>query len=178
MSVLSSHIRRLATEGGVLQEGTSLRSYSGRNMFGKYCPAFCSDLPSSAINAKMMSRAAYLLKDNLINDEDFAEITVMMSQMKSDELGKSRIYYFPEIEFDNEDMFIESLKIKKYPFILMDEDRFIQFTESGEIEYPRHEEEATPIPSVEAFTEIAGMTLEEFLREHECAYVYTPVEAE
>lgn len=177
MSILSSLIRRLATEGDVLQEGTSLRSYSGRNMYGKNCPAFCSDLPASTVVSNMMSRAAYLLKDNLITDEAFGEITVTLGQMKNEELGKSRIFYFPEIEFDNEDMFIESLKIKKFPFILMDEDRFVKLHLLAEPDYMRNEEDATQIPSVEAFPELAGMTLEEFLKEYETAYVYTPVES-
>lgn len=81
----------------------SFRSYSGRCMYGRVCLAFTSSSNSAAqVCAAIMHRAGMMLADEELLDDQFQEIYEALSSMKWDNMGFDTVYYFPNIEPDQE----------------------------------------------------------------------------
>lgn len=72
------------------------RSYSGRGMYGKKCLALAYDGNVGAFVADMLRTAA----SEDINLEVLADV---LEDMKSDNLGRDTIYYFPAIPYVGND---------------------------------------------------------------------------
>lgn len=72
-------------------EGVEGRSYSGRAMYGKRCPAIVTGNFSDLI--EVIFEAVDWLKD----DYEEGDIRALLSNVKQDSLGYDTVYYWPSI---------------------------------------------------------------------------------
>lgn len=83
-------------------EGYSVRSYSGRGMYGKNCLGFNISRGQSPIQAtaEIIGNLADVCQyDDDLELSDFIEF---FGDVKEDSMGLGMIVYFPDIEWDSE----------------------------------------------------------------------------
>ena len=96
------------------------RAYSGRGMFGKYCLGVdvitdCSDFLPELFSA--LGDMSCSTGPNPISlPEGLYELATSFESMRSDSMGKGMIYYFPKIQFiEDEPSDLAELAISTQP---------------------------------------------------------------
>lgn len=83
-------------------------AYSGRSMFGRQCLALVSDTEGHAYSVFIYlatRRAEYELVDSDLSEPlfDVEDLAEMLRSVRRDNLGRSAVVYWPEVElFDTE----------------------------------------------------------------------------
>ncbi|BCG50041.1 hypothetical protein [Ralstonia phage RP13] len=85
---------RLIKKASVMLNASLYENYSGRNMFGETCIGLVTDKNIQSVAATLMYFAAEMKLDEV----EMLQILLTVSDMKTDELGKSFIYYFPGVK--------------------------------------------------------------------------------
>lgn len=95
----TKHPLQLLIERNESDLASSLRSYSGRCMYGQDCLALDGDF--TFIISNLMATALYEGEHFTPSDKD--EIISALSAVKTDSMGRGTVVYFPTVEFVSDD---------------------------------------------------------------------------
>ena len=84
--------------------GLDTRQYSGRGMYGNYCPAFTVDNDSDILAAGFeIAQALIQINSDAANVHDYVateDMVTMLANAKTDSMGNGTVVYFPRYTFE------------------------------------------------------------------------------
>ena len=96
----TKHALQLLIESSEADLAQNMRSYSGRSMYGRDCLALDGDLHLIMTNLV----AAALYEGESFSPTSKDEILNALSALRTDQMGRGMIVYFPTVEFVTEDV--------------------------------------------------------------------------